>query len=77
MGGIKYGQEGARLCSVRSRHEIRLRLKEAFLVSGELAGKKVGSLIRLSQTYPSSASGNHPRWLEQTSSPAFINQATH
>ena len=28
--------------------------------SGELARKKVGSLIRLSQTYPSSASGNHP-----------------
>ena len=51
---------GGKLCSVRRRQKIRLRLKEAFLVAGELAGKKVGSLIRLSQTYPSSASGNHP-----------------
>ena len=44
-GGIKYGQEGeGKLCSVRRRHQIRLGLKEAFLVSGNWRQQKGGLL---------------------------------
>ena len=39
-GGIKYGRGG----SVRSRHQIRLGLKEAFLVSGNWRQQKGGLL---------------------------------
>ena len=47
------------LCEKAAADKIGLE-RSFSCVGGELAGKKVGSLIRLSQTYPSSATANHP-----------------
>ena len=63
-GGNKIWTAGGRggvavLCEKAAGDKIGLE-RSFSCSSGELARKKVGSLIRLSQTYPSSASGNHP-----------------